>query len=543
MRGLVPLLARFGETAERGDAARALAARLKVDEVLLLVRDPELGVLVPASGFPQTLAGGAEWRAFLKSCASPGVHEAEVGYGSPARMTPVVAHVSSTVALLLMGGSPDAQELDAVLEALPVLGAMFRGEHDARLARGDAQVARTATGNAKNLALALDAARGEVERALAESARLNTELQEIDRRKDDFMAMLGHELRNPMAAISGAIEVMRTRPDDPAHIERARAIIERQTEQLARLVDDLLDVARITRGKVALRLEVVGVAEIAKRSIEAVHSLATQKRHEVTLDVRTDVHTNADRTRLEQMIANLLTNAAKYTEPGGHIAVVVDREGDDAVVAVRDDGIGIAPAMLPRIFDAFLQVEPTLDRSGGGLGVGLTVVSRLAGLHGGKVTATSELGKGSTFTLRLPAVDSSRAVLRPSAAPSLAERARGPRKRVLIVDDNVDSAEMMAALADSWGHDASYATDGLCAVTMAREIRPDIVLLDIGLPGMDGYEVAMRLRDDAATHDARIIAVSGYGLEADRVRSHAAGCDEHLVKPVDIASLARVLGR
>jgi signal transduction histidine kinase len=542
--GLAPLLARFAYAAHRLDAGRELAARLGVDEVLLLVRDPELGVLVPAPGFAQTLAGGPQWRAFLRSCATSGVHTGDVDYGAPVRPMRATAHVSSDgTALLLFGGTPDAVEVTAVLELLPLLGAAFRAEHAANLARGEAQVARTASGNAKNLALALDAARGEVERALAESARLNAELQDTDRRKDDFMAMLGHELRNPMAAISGAIEVMRIRPNDAAHVERARAIIERQTEQLARLVDDLLDVARITRGKVALRLENLAVAEIARRSLEVVQGLALQKGHEVRLDVRAEVHASADRTRLEQMISNLLTNAAKYTDPGGHITVVVDRDGNDVVVAIQDDGIGIAPAMLPRIFDAFLQVEPSFDRSAGGLGVGLTVVSRLAALHAGRVTAESVLGKGSTFTLRLPIVDPPAAEVQPVASPAAAGRASGQRLRVLVVDDNVDSAEMMVAVAESWGHEASYASDGHSAVTKARELRPDVVLLDIGLPGMDGYEVAARLRDDPITHGARIIAVSGYGLEADRRKSHAAGCDEHLVKPVDMASLARVLGR
>jgi signal transduction histidine kinase len=538
-----PLVARFAETADRIGAAAELARRLGVDEVLVFVRDPELGILVPVPGLAQTNRGGPSWRAFLKICETPGVHTADVDCPAGARPRRVTAHVVSNGAgLFCLGGTPDEAVLAAVLESLPLLGAIFRAEHEARLARGEAHVARTTGAHARDLALALDSARGEVERALEESARLNEELKETDRRKDDFMAMLGHELRNPMAAISGAIEVMRARPDDREHIERARAIIERQTEQLARLVDDLLDVARITRGKIALRLEVLDVALIVRRAMETVHAAATAKRHELTLDVDGNVYANADRTRLEQMVTNLLTNAVKYTDAGGHIRVVVSRAGDDAVVTVEDDGIGITAAMLPRIFDAFLQVDPSLDRSAGGLGVGLTVVHRLAVLHGGSVDAKSTLGKGSMFTLRVPAVTTAVSQAEQASDEKATSRVKnGAKKRVLVVDDNVDSGEMMVALAETWGHEAYHAVDGRSAVAMAHELQPDIVLLDIGLPGMDGYEVAARLRDNPLTQQARIVAVSGYGQDADRLKSRAAGCDEHLVKPVDIPSLARVL--
>jgi CheY-like chemotaxis protein len=239
------------------------------------------------------------------------------------------------------------------------------------------------------------------------------------------------------------------------------------------------------------------------------------------------------------MVTNLLMNAVKYTDPGGHIVLTIDRRDADAVVRVEDDGIGIAAEMLPHVFDAFLQVDAALDRGAGGLGVGLTLVKRLALLHNGRVEAQSTLGEGSVFTLRLPAAA-------PSVRPApVAQPARAPlvKKRVLVVDDNVDSAEMMVALAQNWGHEAFHAGDGRSALAMAHELGPDVVLLDIGLPGMDGYEVAAKLRIDPVTQGARIIAVSGYGLDADRVKSHAAGCDEHLVKPVDIKKLALVLGR
>ena len=539
-QGLADVLTSFAEPEARPDAASALARWLGTDAVFFMVTDPELGALQPAPGLPQTVQGGSAWRAFVKTCsASVGELTADVDYPVRDARTRATAHVTPNgTALFMFGGEPDAAKLAELVTALPLLGAMFRGELAACLARGEAEVARATGQHANNLAVALDAARGEVERALAESARLNAELQDTDRRKDDFLAMLGHELRNPMAAISGAVEVMRASPHDRAQTARARAVIERQIEQLARLVDDLLDVARITRGKISLRREVLDVEEAVRRAVEATHPLAAAKRHTVKVEVRERVAADADRTRLEQMISNLLTNAAKYTDPDGHITVVVDRDGSDATVSVTDDGIGVPPAMLPRIFEAFLQVEPSLDRSAGGLGVGLTVVSRLAALHGGRVDATSELGKGSTFTVRLPAVAA--ATLSSPPAPVLVVSTS--KKKVLVVDDNADSAEMMVMLIETWGHEAFRAADGRAAIAMAHEVEPNVVLLDIGLPGMDGYEVAAKLRTDPRTRGARIVAVSGYGQDADRVKSRAAGCDEHLVKPVDLHELERVLG-
>jgi len=538
--GLLPLLARFAEASSRAEAAAQLATRLGVDRVLVYVRDPELGVLLPAPGLPQTVAAGPRWRAFLRSCAGAGTFHGEVeSEGAKARVTAYV-HESGRYALVLFGDEPDSRVLAETLETLPLIGGIARAEHEAVLSRAEAEVARATGRHANDLAVALDGARASMEKALEESARLNAELQEADRRKDEFLAMLGHELRNPMAAMAGALEVMRARPDDLENVARARAVIERQAEQLARLVDDLLDVARVTRGKIVLRPEVVDVAAIALRAIEATQAFADSKQHEIELAVRQPAYTRADCARLEQMLTNLLTNAAKYTDSGGHIRIVVDREGEDVTIAVSDDGIGIPADLMPRIFDAFLQVEPSIDRGAGGLGVGLTVVRRLAQLHGGSVDAVSELGKGSTFTLRLPAV-AAPPLPTAAAVPAATGVAAGAKKRVLVVDDNVDSGEMLVALLENWGHEAFHAVDGVSAVAMAHELTPDIVLLDIGLPGMDGYEVAARLRLDPATQHARIVAVSGYGQDSDRIKSRAAGCDEHLVKPVDLAVLGRVI--
>jgi signal transduction histidine kinase len=539
---LIGLFARFADPAARADAAGDLARALEVDRILFFVRDPELDALIPAPGFPQTIRGGPQWRRFVRSCQRVGRHVAEVDDVAEFEGTlRVTAHVHELgAALFLFGREPSASVLSDTLVALPLIGAVMRAEHATQLAQGQAEVARATGRHANALASALDASRVELEHALAESARLNSELEERDRRKDDFLAMLGHELRNPMAAISGAIEVMRLRPDDAEQLQKARAVLERQAEQLARLVDDLLDVARITRGKVVLRPEHLDVTSVVRRAVDAAQSMAAAKRHSIRLDVRGPTHANADRTRLEQMVTNLLTNAIKYTDPGGRIDVTVEREGGDALVSVKDDGIGIPRDLLPRIFDAFHQVDPAIDRGAGGLGVGLTVASRLAALHGGRIDVRSAIGRGSTFTIRLPAIDapSSREPARPLPAVATSE---GLHLRVLVVDDNVDSGEMLAALLESWGHESHHAVDGPSALERALALRPDVVLLDIGLPGMDGYEVAARLRAHPATTSARIIALSGYGQDSDRTRSRAAGCDDHLVKPVDVRLLRQRL--
>lgn len=546
-RELIELFARFGDAGAREDAASELALALGVERVLLFVRDPDVGSLVPAPGFPQTIRGGPAWRTFVRACTRPGCHTAEVealdcGGAATVRVT---AHVTEMAALFLFGRDGDPTLLAEMLAIFPLIGGIVRAEHMARLARGEAEVARAAGRHASNLAVALDTARADVERALAESARLNAELGERDRKKDDFLAMLGHELRNPMAAISGAIEVMRSRPDDPAQVAKAGAILERQVEQLTRLVDDLLDVARITRGKVVLRREPLELGAVAQRAVEPAQGAAAAKGHTLDLDVRALVFVDADRTRLEQMITNLLTNAIKYTDDGGHIRVTVDADRADAVITVADDGIGIAKDVLPTVFDAFNQVDSSIDRGAGGLGVGLTVVRRLVELHGGRVDAKSELGRGSTFSIRIPSVapptTTAVAAVPPVASPERAPALASSLRRILVVDDNVDSAEMIVAMLEDWGHEAHHVVDGPTAVERALELRPDIVLLDIGLPGMDGHEVAARLRAEPTTKRVRIIALSGYGQESDRVKSRAAGCDEHLVKPVDMNLLRRTL--
>jgi signal transduction histidine kinase/CheY-like chemotaxis protein len=379
------------------------------------------------------------------------------------------------------------------------------------------------------------AARRELERAAQAAAR------EDERRKDEFLAMLGHELRNPLAPILTGLELMRLR----GGVHREQDVIERQVRHLVRLVDDLLDVARFTRGKASLEKEPVELATVLARAIETERPLLSQRSHALTVEVPQEgLLVDADPVRLAQVFTNLLGNAARYTDPGGHVAVTARRDGDEAVVTVRDDGIGIPPELLPRIFEPFLQGERALDRSQGGLGIGLTTARALVELHGGTLTARSGgPGAGSELIVRLPVLPSSVAARPAPNAPSPDPPVERPAFRILLVDDNEDAAELLAEALRRTGHEVLVAHDGPEALAVAPGFRPDAALLDIGLPGMDGYELARELRRLLGPHPPRLLAVSGYGQDADRERSHAAGFELHLVKPVDLDSLvARLEG-
>jgi signal transduction histidine kinase len=393
----------------------------------------------------------------------------------------------------------------------------------------------------------IDAQRLEVERLSAERLSLIAELERhaaalsaTNRSKDEFLAMLAHELRNPLAAIRNALTVA-DRSGEKEDLDWSHQVINRQVLNLGVLIDDLLDVARITQGKIQLRRERVDAARIIQNAVETVRPLLVERNHELACSFPpSGLHLDADRTRLEQILVNLLSNAVKYTPPGGHIQLTGGAEGGEVIIGVRDDGIGISPEMLPRLFDLFTQVDRSLDRSEGGLGIGLTVAKTLAQLHGGTITAMSDgPGSGSEFVVRLPAVEAASEASRLPAAPAIV---RAERRQVLVVDDNVDTAEGMAKLLTLSGHGVRIAASGPEAIEVARGACPDAVLLDIGLPGMDGYEVARVLRQQLG-QDVRIIAVSGYGDEETRRRARESGFDHHFVKPVDHDTLLSLLNR
>jgi signal transduction histidine kinase len=363
-----------------------------------------------------------------------------------------------------------------------------------------------------------------------------------NRAKDEFLAVLGHELRNPLAPILTALHILRLR--DGSSGVKERTIIERQAQHLVRLVDDLLDVSRITRGKIELKTERVELGDVVARAIEMTSPVLEQRQHHLAVHVPSrGLAVDGDPDRLAQVVSNLLTNAAKYTERGGRITVSAERRGDRITTRVTDTGIGIAPEMLPRVFEMFVQEQQALDRSRGGLGLGLTIVRSLVAMHGGTVEVHSEgRNRGSEFVVMLPA-----AAVRPpagsseTAAPSGARRSAGVGRRILVVDDNEDAAELLASALEVMGHTARVAHDGPEALKLAAEFDPDLALLDIGLPVMDGYELARRLQDDPGLRRVPLVAVTGYGQPSDRLRSEAAGFDAHLVKPVDLERVGSLI--
>ena len=375
------------------------------------------------------------------------------------------------------------------------------------------------------------------EQAMRASAQA---MVELDHRKDEFLAMLGHELRNPLAPISNAMQLLRLQGDESALQLKARVIIERQLGQLTHLVDDLLEVSRINTGRIQLREERVVLSGVTERALETVQPLIQQHRHALTVEVpERAILVFADAARLEQVLVNLLTNAAKYTDDGGHIWLTVEQNGPSVAVRVRDTGVGIAPELLPLIFDVFTQAQRSLDRSQGGLGLGLCLVKRLVELHGGSVSVTSVLGQGSEFVVRLPVLESSV----PQSLPPAAVVSAPPEKccGVLVVDDNVDAAQSLAMLLQILGHDVRLAYDGPTALEAAIRYQPDLILLDIGLPGLTGLEVAERIRMQSHLSDTVLVAMTGYGQDADRLRSRDAGFDHHIVKPADFKELQRIL--
>jgi signal transduction histidine kinase/CheY-like chemotaxis protein len=377
------------------------------------------------------------------------------------------------------------------------------------------------------------------EAGAAERDDLLGELEAANRAKDEFLAMLGHELRNPLSPIVTALDLLRRRADAETH--REHEIIERQVGHLVRLVDDLLDVSKITRGKVVLRKEPIEIAGVVAKAAEIAGDLFEQRRHRFSVDVPPEgLRVEGDSVRLAQVVANLLTNAARYTEPGGIVSLRALRDGQDVVITVKDNGAGIEPALLPRIFDLFVQGQRSTDRKEGGLGLGLGLVKSLVDLHGGTAVARSPgPGKGSEFEIRLPAtmMDAGRV----DAVRAPAEQSDVPSKRVLVVDDNVDSAELLREMLQWVGHEVAIAHDGPSALAVAERFAPEVALLDIGLPVMDGYELGRRLHAGPRGASCRLIALSGYGQDRDRAQSKASGFEEHLVKPVDGPLLLKIV--
>ena len=386
----------------------------------------------------------------------------------------------------------------------------------------------------------------EHEQMFAHAEHARAEAVRANRAKDEFLAMLGHELRNPLAPILTTLELMRMR--SPGTFARERGVIERQLAYVVRLVDDLLDVSRITEGRIELHKTRTEIADVIEHAMEMSRPLIEQRKHELVVSVQHGLIVSADRSRLAQVVSNLLTNAAKYTQPGGHLAISAAREvprdsgAARVVIRVRDDGQGIVPEVLPHVFDVFVQGPQAMDRAQGGLGLGLTIVRSLVVLHGGEVSASSAgPGKGSEFVVSLPE--------RSDAAPPADEvpairsdsTAKEPGMRILLVDDNQDALDLLASLLREMGHEVHAADNAHDALELAARVRPELGLLDIGLPEIDGYELARRLHALEGLSQLRLIALTGYGQATDRARSRATGFTEHLVKPVTAQQIRRAI--
>ena len=373
---------------------------------------------------------------------------------------------------------------------------------------------------------------------LAESGRRAEALRQADERKDEFLATLAHELRNPLAPIRNALEILRIAGDDPAKAKAAREMMERQVVQMVRLVDDLLDVSRITTGKLAVRKAVLELQAVLRDAVEIVKPFIEERRHKFDMVLPAEpIGIEGDRTRLAQVFSNLINNAAKYTDPGGQLLLSAAIEGREAVIRVRDNGVGLAPESRENIFDMFVQVDRTLERSQAGLGVGLTLAKRLVELHDGTIEVNSDgVGKGSEFVVRLPLT-----YARVEDGRGRREAGRAPGRRVLLADDNVDFVTSLGELLSARGHDVRVAHDGEEALRAAEEFEPEVAFVDIGMPKVHGYEVARRLRARPATSGALLVAVTGWGQENDRKRAREAGFDRHLVKPVDPDEIDTIL--
>jgi PAS domain S-box-containing protein len=412
--------------------------------------------------------------------------------------------------------------------------------------RFTADHARLATSIASQAAVALENAQlYKTVREQKEQLEAAFELASVaDRRKDEFIAMLSHELRNPLAPISTALELMELKAGGDTR--RERDVVRRQVDHMSRLIDDLLDVSRITRGKIELARDVVELSTVVTKAVEMASPLLEKRLQRLKVDVpRTGLLVDADPMRLAQVFQNLLTNAAKYSPERSLVELRARRAADRVVVELHDQGTGIAPDLLPRLFDLFAQGRRALDRSEGGLGIGLAIAKSLCELHGGTIEVTSTHGQGSTFTVTLPRIDAA-AKLAPltNAARATERMAAIPSgTRVLVVDDNVDAAHMLRDFLEALGHEPAIAHDGPAALELASSFKPDIAVLDIGLPVMNGYELARRLRETLGSDKLRLIAVTGYGQDSDRARAREVGFDHHLIKPIELDALLSLLAK
>jgi signal transduction histidine kinase len=485
---LAAIFAQLQAPQQRAAGGAALAAMCGARQLLLLGKEPELGL-------PPALHAEPRWLRFLQRCQRTGNASASLPDPLGGADLRAFGLSGADATLVFLGQAPDTAQCRAISALLPLLGASLQAE---------------------SLAAA------------------------VNRRQDEFLAMLAHELRNPLAPISMAAQILKIGPSNPARLQQTCQIIERQVSHMTCLLDDLLDVSRVTGGQVTLALELHDMRQVVDHALEQARPLINARGHHLTIHlVEQPACVDGDGTRLVQIVSNLLNNAAKYTPPGGEIAVRLALRDEQVVLTVRDNGIGIEPDLLPHVFDLFIQGARSSDRTQGGLGLGLALVKSLTQRHGGAVRAISAgPGHGSTFEVTLPRAASG---AKAGAARQNGAAAAAPLA-ILIVDDNADAARTLALFLQAHGHTVQVAFDATQALALARGDVPRVLLLDIGLPDMDGYALARHLRAIPVTRDCVYIALTGYGCPEDRERSRKAGFDHHLTKPVNALELMSLLG-
>ena len=532
------VLASLAEPATRLEGARALARMLGSDDMIIFVPDAQLGTLLPAFGFPQTLPGGRIWRSFIERCTA-GVTCVDT-VRSPFTNLDTTARgygCTDSSLLVLLGGSPDDERVRELLWIVPILALAYRGERAEVATRGQIEIARDAAMKAQALAGALDEARVRLQKALAQA-------EAATRAQHEFLAVVSHELRTPLTAILGWTRILREGEDDATVVDVALDTIERNVRAQTTLVDDILDYTRVVSGKLRIEPRQVDLAHVVSDAIKAVSAAAAARHIAITRhDVDTPVHTLGDHDRLVQVMTNLLSNAIKFTPELGAIDVRMTCSDRVAQISVSDTGMGIAPSFLPYVFDRFRQADATSTRRHGGLGLGLAIVRQLVELHSGTVAVESEgEGMGSTFHVRLPIAEFVQHLDDQDSRPPENQGQRLDGVHILLVEDYFDSREFLVFALQQYGAEVTATESGPDALRAFEERAPDVIVSDIELPGMDGYELIRRIRAQQ-TGGARTpaLALSAHTRLVDRAQMLAAGFDLHLGKPVDPSALATTI--
>ncbi len=537
------LIASLAQPMARGDTSARLAACYHARELLIFEWDDTVENYLPAPAFKARLRDGRAWQSFLRRCGQVGHVKAELPLNDDSGAQPVLGRKGADgLIVVLIGGAPAIDGEDPLFQLLPLLARAFSVDRQAREARSNLLLAQEKAEHASMLAESLERARRDLAAALREARAAQDALQISDRRKDEFLAILAHELRNPLAPIANGLELMKQQ-DMGEPLSGVRSMMEQQLRHMVRLIDDLMDISRISRGKISLQMENVSLAQAIHMACQESRPLYESMRHTLELDLPDEVlAVHADMSRLLQIFSNLLNNAAKYTPPGGLVCISVREADGHALVSVRDNGVGLEPNQTERIFELFAQVGNKEGKSVGGLGVGLALVRNLVTLHAGVVSVSSQgLGKGSDFTVKLPLVEASATKARPAAAVGPAADAAKTSFRVLVVDDNEDSAETLGLLLRMRGHQTRLAFNGQEALATARHFQPNLILLDIGLPDMDGYTVCRKLRELDALQDTTLVAQTGWGQVSDKRLAQEAGFHHHLTKPVQLTQIQDIL--